>query len=187
MSVDRVVELERWADRLRKEVSLEQAIDTIKERLRGVTDEDAYQLASILRGLLIEARREQEAEQLLDEWIRRAPDSVRLRIEKASLHLYYSENPERALEAIDEALAEAHRAHAFRREALGVKARILLRLGRGDLLSRTLEEIMALTIAKDEPDVGRERDFVDRAPAGLIAEDVLVRYNEFCPRSASRD
>jgi hypothetical protein len=47
-----------------------------------------------------------------------------------------------------------------------------------------LEEIMALRIVKGIPDVGRERDFVDRAPPGLIAEDVVARYNEFRPRRA---
>jgi hypothetical protein len=181
MSVDRIVELERWAGRLRKEVSLDQAIDTIQERMNGATEDDAHQLALILKGFLVEARREFEAEQLLDDRISRAPDDVRLRIEKATLYLYFLENPERALEAINGALTKAHSRRAFRREALGVKARILLRLGQGDLLSQTLEQIMALQIGKGEPDIRRERDFVDRAPAGLISENVLARYNTFCP------
>jgi hypothetical protein len=73
----------------------------------------------------------------------------------------------------------------FRREALGVKARILLELGLGDQLSRTLEEIMALEMKRDIPDCPRERDFVDRAPPGMIREDVLARYNVFCPMKDS--
>ena len=66
--------------------------------------------------------------------------------------------------------------------ALGVKARILLKLGLGDQLSRTLEEIMSLEMKQGIPDCGRERDFVDRAPAGMIEEGVLARYNAFCPK-----
>lgn len=37
---------------------------------------------------------------------------------------------------------------------------------------------------KGVADVGRERDFVDRAPPGLIPEDVLARYNRFRPKRA---
>jgi hypothetical protein len=46
-----------------------------------------------------------------------------------------------------------------------------------------LDEIMSLQMIAGVPDVGRERDFVDRAPPGLIEEDVLRRYNEFRPKS----
>ena len=44
---------------------------------------------------------------------------------------------------------------------------------------------MSLQITKSDPDVGRERDFLDRAPAGLIRKNVLDRYNEFRPKRAS--
>jgi hypothetical protein len=88
------------------------------------------------------------------------------------------------LRCIDLAQQRACRTGFFRREALGVKARILLQLGRGEALSQVLEEIMSLQIAKDVPDVGRERDFVDRAPPGLISDDVVARYNEFRPKRA---
>ncbi len=37
---------------------------------------------------------------------------------------------------------------------------------------------------KGVPDIGRERDFVDRAPPGLIRKNVLDRYNEFRPKRA---
>jgi hypothetical protein len=67
---------------------------------------------------------------------------------------------------------------------LGHKARILLKLGRGDELSDVLEKIMSLQMKKGVVDVGRERDFVDRAPPGMIRRDVLDRYNEFRPKRA---
>jgi hypothetical protein len=43
---------------------------------------------------------------------------------------------------------------------------------------------MSLQIMKDIADIGRERDFVDRAPPGLIRKDVLDRYNVFRPKRA---
>jgi len=132
--------------------------------------------------LLSAAGRESEAERIVDEMIARLPDDVRFPIRKASLHLYCMDDPKKALEAIEVALTRAHRTGFFRREALGVKARILLELGLGDQLSRTLEQIMSLEMKRGIPDSMRERDFVDRAPPGMIADDVLARYNIFCPR-----
>jgi len=112
------------------------------------------------------------------------PDDVRCPISKVTLYLYFLDDPEEALRCIDLALHRAYRTGFFRREALGVKARILLQLGRGEQLSRVLEEIMSLQMMKDIPDIGRERDFVDRAPPGLISGDIVTRYDEFCPKRA---
>jgi hypothetical protein len=72
-----------------------------------------------------------------------------------------------------------------KREALGVKSRILVQLGRGEELSRVLEEIMSMRMIKGVADVGRGRDFVDRAPPGLIRDDVLARYDQFCPKRST--
>src|SRR5580704_13292740 len=115
---------------------------------------------------------------MIDEY----PDDVRSLTSKASLYLYHLDDPEEALRCIDLALERACRTGFFRRQALGYKARILLELGRGQQLSDVLEEIMSLRIMKPIPDIGRERDFVDRAPPGLIREDVLARYNRFRPK-----
>ena len=37
-------------------------------------------------------------------------------------------------------------------------------------------------MVEDVADVGRDRDFVDHAPPGMILDDVLVRYNQFRPK-----
>ena len=112
------------------------------------------------------------------------PDDDRFPIQKATLYLYVLEDPEKALPCIDLALERAYRSGLFRREALGNKARILLELRRGEELSEVLEEIMAMQMIKGVADVGRERDFVDRAPPGLISVNVLARYNQFRPKRA---
>jgi hypothetical protein len=41
---------------------------------------------------------------------------------------------------------------------------------------------MSLQMVKNIPDIGRERDFIDCAPPGLIRKNVLDRYNEFRPK-----
>lgn len=150
--------------------------------MEKVDEEDHYVLALQLAQLLREAERFTEVVQVLDEMIERYPDDVRSAMSKATNYLYFLEDPEEALECINLALRRAYRTGFSRREALGNKARILLKLGRGDELSDVLEEIMSLQIVKGIPDIGRERDFVDRAPPGLIRKSVLDRYNEFRPK-----
>lgn len=179
--VDRIVQLERWAQELRDDLPITEIILAVKERMARADELDSYQLALILKGVLIEDGREGEAEQIIDQMMERYPEDVRFAIEKASLHLYFLDNPRKALECINEALTRAYRTGFFRREALGVKARILLKLGAGDELCRVLEDILSLKMMDECPDVGRERDFIDRAPAGLIPKDLLARYDSFCP------
>jgi tetratricopeptide (TPR) repeat protein len=152
--------------------------------MRKSDGESQYTLALCLERLLVRAGRRDEALSLMNAMIERYPDDVRVPISMATHHLYFQNDAEEALKWIDLALRRAYRTGDSRREVLGNKARILLELGRGDALSQVLEEIMSLQIKKGVPDVGRERDFVDRAPPGLISDDVLARYNAFRPKRA---
>jgi len=177
-----IYELYDWVEHLRRTLPIDAAIRTVSDSLVKVDGEEHRVLASQLAQLLREAERYTEAVQVLDEMMRRYPDDVRSAMSKALDYLYFLDDPEEALECINLALQRAYRTGFFRREALGNKARILLKLGRGDELSDVLEEIMSLQIVKGIPDIGRERDFVDRAPPGLIRKSVLDRYNEFRPK-----
>ena len=159
-------------------------VAAISDRLKAAKGEDRYELALQLEHFLLIAKRHEEVLELLDKLMVEFPDDERLPMRKASVHLYFSGNFEEALRSIDIALELAYRTGFFRREALGVKARILLKLGRGDELTRVLEQIMAMEMIKGVPDVGRERDFIDRAPPGMISENVLVRYNKFRPKQS---
>ena len=179
---ERAVKLHRWVERLRRTRPLDDIIEVVEARRRKAKDDDFYTLSFELQHLLIDAGRECEADQIIDQMIAHLPDDVRFPIGKATLYLYGIKDPKRALDAINSALVRAHRTGFFRREALGVKARILLELGLGEQLSQTLEEIMSLEMKPGIPDIMRERDFVDRALSGMIAEDVLTRYNVFCPK-----
>jgi tetratricopeptide (TPR) repeat protein len=157
-------------------------IDDISTALRTAGAEDRAKLAHHRETFLVIAKREQEALQFLDQMIEEDPEDVRLQMRKANINLYFTKDMEEALRCIDAALELAYRTLFFRREALGVKARVLLQLGRGEALSSVLEEIMSMKMIKDVVDIGRERDFVDRAPPGLILDDVLARYNQFRPK-----
>jgi tetratricopeptide (TPR) repeat protein len=167
---------------LRNEISAEEAIKRVQAELQSAESLDRLTLALNLNMLLTEAGRYDEALQLIDKMIVQVPDNVKFPIAKASLYFYRLNDPAKALAAIDFALRRAFRTEFFRREALGEKARMLLRLGRGEELGRVLEQIMALKIAPGVPDVVRQRDFVDDAPPGLISEDIVARYDEFCPK-----
>ena len=179
------MKLSQWVDQLVSELPLGEAIDIVSKRMRTASEEEEHTLASELASLLPTAGRYLEALQLLNEMIVRYPDEVRPSISKAMLYLYYIKDAEEALRCINLALKRAYRTLSFRRDALGVKARILLQLRRGEELSDVLEEIISLRIVKNIPDVGRERDFVDRAPPGLIRKNVLARYNQFRPKRAT--
>lgn len=171
-----------WLRQMDRGVSPDDIIDDISARLRTADAKDRAKLASHRESFLVIAKREREALQLLDQMIEEDPEDVRLQMRKANINLYFAKDMEEAIRCIDAALKLAYQTLCFRREALGIKARILLELGRGDELSDVLEEIMSLQIVKGVPDIGRERDFVDRAPPGLIRKSVLDRYNEFRPK-----
>jgi hypothetical protein len=177
-------DFDEWIKRLRGGAPLDSVIRIVAERASTADSGDHRFLANELHWLLREAERDGEALQVLDDMLQRHPDDVRPVISKAYVYLYSLDQPEEALKWANVALERANRTNLWRREALGQKARILLKLGRGDELSDVLEEIMSLQIVENVPDVGRERDFVDRAPPGLIRKNVLDRYNQFRPKRA---
>jgi tetratricopeptide (TPR) repeat protein len=181
-SIDFYKELHQWVYQMWKELPPVDAICNVAERMYKATGEERHLLAGELRNLLIINGDYQEALQVLDMMIEEYPDEVGPHISKASLYLYHFDDLEKALRCIDLALELASRTGHFRRHACGYKARILLELGRGQQLSDVLEEIMSLRIKKGVSDIGRERDFIDRAPPGVIREDVLARYNQFRPK-----
>jgi hypothetical protein len=102
--LNRMVELGRWADELWKTLPLSEAIEAIEERIRGADSDDRYSLTLDLKKFLLGAWRETEAERIIDEMIACLPDDVRFPLSKASLYLYYTDEPEKAVDAINIAL-----------------------------------------------------------------------------------
>jgi tetratricopeptide (TPR) repeat protein len=179
---DPALELHRWVRELESQIPEEDVIDRVRSRLQTAGAEDQLTLAYILGILLMNAERFDEAVPLFNRVMEQRPDHVRCVLAKAMVYAVHRDEAEMALELIDLALERAFRTRFYRREALGLKARILLKLRRGEELGQVLEQIMSLQMFYDARDTGRERDFVDRAPPGLIAADIVARYNEFCPK-----
>jgi len=173
-----------WMDQWSRGVRPDDIVVSIEARFRAATGQDRYDLAAQLNTFLTIAYRDEERLQLLNQMMKEFPDDVELPMNKAEVYLHLSEDSE-ALKWIDVAIERAKRQRRFQREMLGYKARILLKLGRGDELSDVLESIMAIRLEKGAIDIGRERDFIDRAPPGMIRKDVLDRYNEFRPKRST--
>ncbi|MFT4278901.1 MAG: hypothetical protein QM576_21355 [Rhodopseudomonas sp.] len=148
--------------------------------MSGAAREDVYELARLVKNLMIEEGMEQEALRVINSIIVEFPRDVLFPISKAELYLYYLGDLQEALSCINMAVERAYRAGSSRRMALGVKARILLRMERWGQLSEVLEAIMSLQNSREHPDIGRERDFVDGAPPGVLPNTLLARYNEYC-------
>jgi hypothetical protein len=107
-----------------------------------------------------------------------SPDDPLPLISFASQKLYSHDKPELALPIIDKAIEAAYRSGNFRRNALGMKARIALALERYDIVEDVLRQILPLKTARGHVDCGVERDFLDRLPAGTIDEDIRRQYAE---------
>jgi hypothetical protein len=102
----------------------------------------------------------------------------------AEQKLYYEQKLDEALEIVERAIERARSSGYFRRNALGVKARIAEKLQRYDLISDVLREIMTTKFTGSRVDVGVERDFVERLPTGVIDAELLAQYDKFCRRAA---
>jgi hypothetical protein len=109
-----------------------------------------------------------------------APDEPHPLIFLAQQKLYDEERPEDAMSIIDRAVDVAMRSGVWRREALGVKARIALELAVYPVVEDVLRQIMQLVFTRGNPDVGAERDFFDRLPPGSVDPDVAHAYDEYC-------
>jgi hypothetical protein len=110
------------------------------------------------------------------------PDDPTPLIHLAEQKLYYEDQAEVAMSIIDRAIEAAYRSGLFRRQALGVKARIALQLERYDVVEGVLRDIMELKFTRKNCDIGRERDILDRLPPGSIDGEVARQYDEYCAK-----
>jgi tetratricopeptide (TPR) repeat protein len=180
--IERDAALRKWLNMVRKTVPVETRIDLIWTRFDEADDKDDRDtLRNELTILLHQVGRYDEALQLADDRIAENPDDIYGYTWKAQTYTWL-EDFDAALASVELAVACARRTGKWLRTALGYKARLLVDMRRGDALADVLEEIMAVKLARGIPDMGRERDFVDAAPPGLIPADILARYDAFCPR-----
>jgi hypothetical protein len=108
------------------------------------------------------------------------PDDPVPLIKLAEQKLYFEGQPEAAMRIIDRAIEAAYGSGNFRRNALGVKARIALATEDFDIVEGVLIRIMQLGFEYGNIDAGFRRDFFDRLPPGSIDPEVALQYDEHC-------
>ena len=108
------------------------------------------------------------------------PDDPIPLIKLAEQKLYFERQPEAAMSIIDRAIEVAYSSGNFRRNALGVKARIALWMEDFEIVQRVLTQIMQLGFEYGNIDVGFRRDFFDRLPPGSINSEVAHQFDEHC-------
>jgi hypothetical protein len=157
--------------------------DVIAEVQQRIKEEsDAEELRSL--HLLLAAEyayhgRLADAEIVLRKLSEQAPDDPYPLISLAEKKLYYGNNHESTLPIIDQAIEVAFRSGDFRRYALGVKARIALKLRAFDIIEDVLQLLLKLTFEPGNHDCAIERDFFDRLPAGAIDKTLARQFDEF--------
>ena len=178
---DPVEEIYRWRDEWRRVHVESDIISTIKDKIHRESHPIKLR---ILRNFLAEEHRDRgeygDSEALYLESFNMDPSEPMPLIVLAGQKLSDEDDPEAAMRIIDRAIEVAFRSGTYRRHALGVKARVALRLEDYHVVETVLRQIMKLKFARGNVDVGRERDFLDRLPSGSINPEVARQYDEYC-------
>src|ERR1043166_1930919 len=173
-------DLYRWYVELQR-THADRAIIAAIERRTAESDGDARRtLSFILASEFCRQEQYAEAESILIEISEQDPGEPYPLVALAEQKLYYEDDPAVALAIIEQAVRRARAAGGFCRNALGVQARMSEKLGRFDLIEGVLREIMSIPFPGSRVDVGIERDFIDRLPAGTIDATLRARYDAFC-------
>lgn len=171
----------RWHDEWRDRQQEGDILPALEERIR---DESHPLKLRALRDILAREHRKRgdygssEAVYLAD--FEADPDRPQPLICLARQKLNDENQPDVAMRIIDRAVAAALRSGIFRREALGIKARIALRLASYAVVEDVLRQIMRLTFTRGNLDGEAERDFLDHLPPGSIDAEVARAYDEHC-------
>lgn len=176
--------LYRWYDELQRTLADREIVDAIARRMAESGDVSRRFLALILAGELRRQQRYRDAEAILLEVSKQDPGEPYPLISLAEQKLYYEADPAAALVIVEQALERARASGHYHRCALGVKARIAEKLRRYGLIEDALREIMTVAFTGRLDDVGVERDFVARLPAGAIDTTLRERYDAFCRRAS---
>lgn len=180
---DPMYEIYRWYDDW-WDNELDDVVPAIEERIR----QESHPLKlSALRWLLAEEHCDRgdyaAAETVYLADAAADPDEPRPLISLARQKLDDEDQPDAAMRIIDRAIEVAMLVGIFRRDALGVKARIALRVAAYPVIEDVLRQIMRLAFTRGNIDADIERDFFDHLPPGVIDADVARAYDEYCRAS----
>jgi hypothetical protein len=184
---DSIGDIYSWHDEWRETDAEPDIVSALKERIGHEAHPDRLKT---FRSLLAQEYRErgdfEAAESVLLASLEADPESPRPLISLANQKLDSQEQPEAAMRVIDRAVEIAMASGLFRREALGVKARIALEQNAYPVVEDVLRQIMALTFTRGHLDIGAERDFFDRLPAGSIDPSMARAYDAYCRERGQR-
>jgi hypothetical protein len=177
---DKLSDLQQWYQQLQRVLSNQEIIEDIERRKTKESDPEILRSLDFI--LASEFQRQglySDAENILLELSRRDTTEPYPLIALAEQKLYYERKFDSALDIADEAVRCARISGKFRRNALGVRARIAKQLQRYDLIAEALREIMSIKFSESRIDVGVERDFVDGLPSNAIEEQLRRQYEQF--------
>jgi hypothetical protein len=175
---DKLIEINRWIDEICRTVGETNIVRAIETRMEGESDEAVLRVLNFALASEYKSReRYDESEHIYGFLLSRRPDWPMPLILLAEQKLYCEQQPAAAMQFIDRAIDIAFRSAIFRRQALGVKARIALQLGKYDIVEDVLRKLLALRLEPDTVDVGIERDFFDRLPANAIDTDLARQFD----------
>jgi hypothetical protein len=178
---DPINEVYRWYEDVeRTSVGIE-AIHVLKER---IDSEPEGAKRRELKFILAQKYKQEDdyatCEAIYIELFETKPDDPIPLIKLAEQKLYFERQPEAAMRIINRAIEVAYGSGNFRRNALGVKARIALAMEDFEIVEDVLTRIMQLGFEYGNIDSGFRRDFFDRLPAGSIDPEVARQYDEHC-------
>lgn len=152
-------------------------VDKLETLLSSNKDEAANSaIADSLSFAYVRIGKIDEARSLLQRLISQHPEDEMNYSKLASHFFYFEAKAELALTQVEIAEVKSRASGRFRRMILGQKARIALMLERYDLVNYCLAEIPKVLSNAAVPDVGRERDFFDKANPKMIEQEIRKQY-----------
>jgi tetratricopeptide (TPR) repeat protein len=158
-------------------------VDDIEDRIKSESSAAKLRaLKTLLAMQYTSVGRYEDSNRLYDQLHKEYPDNPMPLISLANNKLYYEDNYHEAMTIIDRAIDIAFRSGNFRRYALGVKARIALKIEAHALIEEILKQLMEMRFSPTNFDCGIERDFLDRLPPGAIDKEVARAYDRYSAR-----
>jgi len=174
-------EVYRWYEDLERTSAGLELIHALEERIES--EPDAAKRRELKLILAQEYRHEEDyaaCEAIYLQLFKTKPDDPVPLTNLAEQKLCFESQPEAAMRIIDQAVEVAFGSGHFRRNALGVKARIALAMEDFKIVESVLIRIMQLGFEFGNSDVGFMRDFFDRLPPGSIDPELARLYDEHC-------
>lgn len=169
-------EVHEWLAAIERSRPPADVISMIRAKLNGAEGYDEIVLRRRLGQLLYAEGNAAEGSEVIESLAQKRDDDVLSFLALAEQELYLTRDFKKAFFFVDAALGRAFRHRKFRRQSLGVQARIALASSRYDILNRAVEQILELGKYSGELDCAIETDIIDRAPHGVIDEELILQY-----------